>query len=115
MAVIAAARMLSAGLVSQIRTAERRGIHEESHHAERFELPLLKLQKRDLATLTDEQMTALLAREPKGFVACPLHAVIAFVLDTGVRIDEPLTVRVSNVDCDRYRCVVLTWECPRGS
>jgi hypothetical protein len=33
-------------------------------------------------------MTTLLARKPKGFVANRLHALIAFVLDTRVRIDE---------------------------
>ena len=72
-----------------------RRLHEEGHHAVRLELSLLKLEKRVLQTLTDEQMTTLLARKPKGFVANRLHALIAFVLDTGVRIDEALTVRAS--------------------
>jgi len=75
-----------------------RWLHQEGHHAERLELPLLKLEKRVLVTLTDAQMTALLARKPKEFIANRLHALIAFVLDTGVRVDEALTVRVSNVD-----------------
>ena len=60
-----------------------------------------------LPTLTDEQMTTLLAQRPKGFVACRLHAVIAFVLDTGVRIDEALTLRVSNVDYDNLLVTVF--------
>ena len=78
-----------------------RRLHEEGHHAVRLELPLLKLEKRVLQTLTDEQMTALLARKPKGFVANRLHALIAFVLDTGVRIDEALTVRASTTCSSR--------------
>jgi site-specific recombinase XerD len=77
-----------------------RWLHAEGHHADRLELPLLELEKRVVPTLTDDQMTALLARKPKGFVACRLHALVAFVLDTGVRIDEALTARVSNVDYD---------------
>ena len=32
--------------------------------------PILKLETRILQTLTDEQMTALLVRKPKGFVGC---------------------------------------------
>ena len=36
-----------------------RWLHEEGHHAVRLELPLLKLEKRVLQTLTDEQMTTL--------------------------------------------------------
>lgn len=84
-----------------------RWLHQEGHHAERLELPLLKLEKRILATLTDEQMTALLARKPKGLVACRLHALIAFVLDTGVRIEEALTAQVSNVDYDNLLVTVF--------
>jgi integrase/recombinase XerD len=84
-----------------------RWLHEEGHQAERMELPLLKLEKRVLQTLTDEQMTRLLGRKPKGFVACRLHALVAFVLDTGVRIDEALTARVSNVDYDNLLVTVF--------
>src|SRR5262249_30672791 len=68
-----------------------RWLHQEGHHTERLELPLLKLEKRVLQTLTDEQMSTLLTRKPKGFIANRLHALIAFVLDTGVRVDEALT------------------------
>jgi len=84
-----------------------RWLHEEGHLAERLELPLLKLEKRVVQTLTDEQMTALLARKPKGFVACRLHALVAFVLDTGVRIEEALTARVNNVDYDNLLVTVF--------
>jgi len=34
-----------------------RWLHDEGHHANRLELPLLKLEKRVLQTLTDDQMT----------------------------------------------------------
>jgi integrase/recombinase XerD len=84
-----------------------RWLHEEGHHAERLRMPLLKLEKRILPTLTDEQMTTLLARKQKGFVANRLHALIAFVLDTGVRIEEALTARVSNVDYDNLLVTVF--------
>jgi integrase len=87
-----------------------RWLHEEGHYADRLELPLLKLEKRVLPTLTDDQMTTLLTRRPKGFVASRLHAVIAFVLDTGVRIDEALTVRVRNVDYDSRLPPCARWQ-----
>jgi integrase family protein with SAM-like domain len=82
-----------------------RWLHEEGHYADRLELPLLKLEKRVLPTLTDERMTTLLARRPKGFVACRLHAVIAFVLDTGERMHRELkreTARPGALDNSRY-------------
>jgi integrase/recombinase XerD len=77
------------------------------HHRHRLELPLLKLEKRILATLTDDQMATLLRRKPKGFVASRLHALVAFVLDTGVRIEEALTARASNLDYDNLLVTVF--------
>ena len=84
-----------------------RWLHQEGHHTQRLELPLLKLEKRILPTRTDDQMSTLLRRKPKGFVACRLHALVAFVLDTGVRIEEALTARVRNVDYDNLLVTVF--------
>jgi integrase/recombinase XerD len=84
-----------------------RWLHDEGHHANRLELPLLKLEKRVLQTLTDDQINALLSWKPKRFDHSRLHALIALVLDTGVRIEEALTVRVSNVDCDNLLVTVF--------
>jgi integrase/recombinase XerD len=84
-----------------------RWLHEEGHHAERIELSILKLEKRMVPTLTDAHMTALLSRKPKGFEAWRLHAVICFALDTGVRIDEALTLLASGIDYDNLLATVL--------
>ena len=65
-----------------------------------MELPLLKLEKRVLATLTDEKMTSLLGRRPKGFVPCRLHGVVSFVLDTG---DRGVTVPRQSVSAGDHR------------
>jgi len=83
-----------------------RWLHEEGFTPSVWNC-LLKLEKRVLPTLTDEQMRVLLARKPKGFVACRLHALVAFVLDRGVRIEEALTARVSNVDYDNLVVTVF--------
>jgi len=82
-------------------------LHQEGHHADRLELPILKLEKRILQTLADDQMSALLTRKPKGFVGCRLPALVAFVLDTGIRIDEALTVRANAVDYDNLLVTVF--------
>jgi site-specific recombinase XerD len=50
-----------------------RWLHAEGHHADRIELGLLKLERRLVLTLTDDQMTALLSRKPKAFEACRLR------------------------------------------
>jgi integrase/recombinase XerD len=84
-----------------------RWLHEEGHHRERLKLPLLKLERRVLQTLTDEQIRALVGRKPKEFEATRLHTLICFALDTGVRIEEALTVRVSTVDYDNLLVTVF--------
>ena len=82
-------------------------LHDEGHHRERLQLPLLKLERRVLQTLTDEQIRALVSRKPKSFEANRLHTLICFALDTGVRIEEALTARASNVDYDNLLVTVF--------
>ena len=75
-------------------------LHEEGHVAVRLELGTLKLEKRIIQTLTDDQIKTLLSPRPKTFDPARLHTLIALLLDTGVRIDEALTLRVSDLDFD---------------
>jgi integrase len=50
------------------------------------------------ADATDEQMHTLLAAKPKRFDDWRLHALVCLLLDTGLRIEEALTLRRSDVD-----------------
>ena len=60
-----------------------------------------------LQTLTDEQIQTLLAEKPKTFDQWQLHALVALLLDTGVRIDEALTLRVCDLDFDNLLLTVF--------
>jgi integrase/recombinase XerD len=84
-----------------------RWLHAEGHHAERLELPVLRLEKLVIQTLTDDQMRRLLTVKPKRFDQWRLHALIALLLDTGIRIDEGLTLRLSGVDFDNLLITVF--------
>ncbi len=84
-----------------------RWLHDEGHLPERLELETLRLEKRILPTLTDAQMQALLGGKPKTFDTWRLHALIALLLDTGVRIDEALTLRIADVDFDNLLLTVF--------
>jgi site-specific recombinase XerD len=75
-----------------------RWLHEEGHLAQRLELPVFKVEKRILQTLSDEQIRSLLSWKPKTFDQWRLSTLIALTLDTGVRI-EALTLRTR--DCYR--------------
>lgn len=91
-------------------------LHDEGHHAERLQLPLLKLEKRVLETLTDDQLKVLLTWKPKGFEQHRLHALIAVVLDPGVRVEEALTSRSQHSQApDDRRCWALVSGLACGS
>jgi site-specific recombinase XerD len=67
-------------------------LRDEGHMPDRFELPLLKVEKRIIETLTDDQMATMLMVKPKRFDHWRLHALVCLLLDTGLRIEEALTV-----------------------
>ena len=82
-------------------------LHNEGHHAERLQLPLLKIEQRVIQTLSDESMRTLVSQKPRTFDQWRLHAIICLLLDTGLRIDEALTLRRGNVDCDNLLVTVF--------
>jgi integrase/recombinase XerD len=84
-----------------------RWLHDEGHLSARLELPTLNLEKRILQTLTDEQIRVLLSGRPKTFDQWRLHALISLLLDTGVRIEEALTLRTGDVDFDNLLLTVF--------
>jgi integrase/recombinase XerD len=63
-------------------------------------VPLLKVPQLVLPTFTAQQIRQLIAWKPKGKYQKRLRVVILFLLDTGCRISEALTLRVRDVDME---------------
>jgi integrase/recombinase XerD len=82
-------------------------LHTEGHHAERLQLPLLKIEHRIIQTLSDASMRTLVSQKPRTFDQWRLHAIICLLLDTGLRIDEALTLRRHDVDFDNLLVTVF--------
>lgn len=82
-------------------------LHEEGHLSERVALSPLKFEKRLIETLTDEQMKTLLSVKPHRFDQWRLHAIVCLLLDAGLRIEEALTLRVSDLDLDNLLVTVF--------
>ena len=68
------------------------------HHHPRMQQ--LKEPRSVLPTFTESQVKLLLAWKPKSKYQRRLHLLILFLLDTGARISEALTLRTSEVDFD---------------
>jgi integrase/recombinase XerD len=60
----------------------------------------LKVPDCVLPTFTDKQVKILAAWKPKQKYERRLHSLILFLLDTGCRITEALTLRVRDIDVD---------------
>jgi integrase/recombinase XerD len=60
----------------------------------------LKEPRLVLPTFTEQQVTRLVSWKPKNKYQRRLHLLILFLLDTGCRITEALTLRLSEIDLD---------------
>lgn len=75
-------------------------LYENGHTTEHFKLKVLKAEQKVMKTFTDEQLRALLSWKPRTFTEHRLHALIATITDTGIRIEEAITLTRKNVDMD---------------
>jgi len=60
----------------------------------------LKEPQLVLPTFTEQQIKLLVRWKPKGKYQRRLHLIVLFLLDTGCRITEALTLRVSEIDME---------------
>jgi integrase/recombinase XerD len=84
-----------------------RWLHAEGHHRELLKSSILKMEKRVLSTLADAHMKLLVSQKLKSFDEWRLHALVCSVLDTGMRMDEALKLRIGNVDQDNLLLTVF--------
>lgn len=66
----------------------------------------LREPKTIMPTFTEAQIKRLVQWKPKRKYDSRLHLLILFLLDTGCRISEALTLRVSSVDMDNMLCTL---------
>src|SRR5262249_1246825 len=84
----------------RVLSAFCRWLHLEGHTAARVLVSKLKTEDKVIDTLTDVQVRALLSARTTPL----LHALIASLLDMGLRIEEALTLTWADVDLDN--CLV---------
>ncbi|HKQ05966.1 MAG TPA: tyrosine-type recombinase/integrase [Blastocatellia bacterium] len=75
---------------------------ENEYLPERLRIKPLKEPEKTLKTFSDEQLKLLLSWKPKDFYGRRLYALIVLLIDTGIRIDEALTLTKENVLLEDY-------------
>jgi integrase/recombinase XerD len=80
---------------------------ENEHLPEKLSIKQLKCEQRVMKTFTDEQLKALVSWKPQTFQERRLHTLICLLIDTGIRIDEALTLQRSKVDFDNLLMTVI--------
>lgn len=73
-------------------------LHENEFVKERFKIKQLKEERKVIKPYTDEELQRILRFKPKDFYEHRLAVLAAPLIDTGIRIEEALTLKTSGLD-----------------
>jgi integrase/recombinase XerD len=79
-----------------------RWAHTEGHLAELLRVAKLKEEQKVIATLAPEQIRRVIEFKPNSKPQQRLHTLACLLLDSGVRIDEALSLRSEDLDLDNF-------------
>ena len=83
-----------------------RWLHEQGEIPTLVKLAAQRLEKRLIRTHDEAPLRAILRYRPTAFPHWRVHAVISTILDTGCRVEEVLTARVTDIDLDNLLLTV---------
>ena len=69
-------------------------------------IPRLKEEQKILPVFSSSQIALLLKFKPKSHIQRRLHTLVLLLLDTGLRIDEALSIKVEEIDFDNLLITV---------
>ena len=81
-------------------------LYANEHIPEKIRIKKLKEPQKVLKVFSDEQLKRLLSFKPKTFFEHRLYALVCLVVDTGVRIEEALTLKRQELDLDNLLVTV---------
>lgn len=82
-------------------------LYESEYLPEKLKIQQLKEEKKVIQTFSEAQLRAILSWKPSGFCQTRLHALLATLIDTGIRIDECLTITRDGVDLENLLLTVM--------
>lgn len=106
--------MKEAGISTGACNAYIRGInsflswlHENEHTTDHLKIKYLKDEQRVLKTFSDSDIKRIVSFKPTTFYEFRMHALLCLLCDTGIRIDEAVTLTRSKIDFDNLLITVL--------
>jgi integrase/recombinase XerD len=106
--------MKEAGMSTGAANAYIRGVnsflswlYENEHITEHLRVKPLKQEKRVMKTFSDEEVSKLVSYKPKDFYDSRMHALVCLMVDTGIRIDEAITLTREKVDFNNLLVTVI--------
>jgi|SRR6185369_6220863 len=81
--------------------------YENGHIREPLKMKQLKEEKRVKEPFSDDEVSRLLSYKPKTFYEWRLYALVCTLIDTGCRIEEILTLKMTNLDFDNLLVKVI--------
>lgn len=81
-------------------------LFENGHIPTHLKAKQLKEEQKVLKVFSDAQLRILLAWRPSGFYQRRLHTLLCTLIDTGIRIEEALTLERNKVDFDNLLLTV---------
>ncbi|MDX6498987.1 MAG: integrase/recombinase XerD [Blastocatellia bacterium] len=80
---------------------------ENGYITEPLRVKSLKTERRVMKTLTDAQVKAIVTFRPGTFYERRLHTMLCLAIDTGIRINEALTLKRGNLDLENLLVTVM--------
>jgi site-specific recombinase XerC len=75
-------------------------LHENELIKERLRIKQLKSERKVIEPYTDDELHRVLSFKPKDFYDWRLYALSCLLIDTGIRIEEALTLRLDGLDLE---------------
>ncbi|HEY8559466.1 MAG TPA: tyrosine-type recombinase/integrase [Pyrinomonadaceae bacterium] len=82
-------------------------LYENEHTPDHLKIKKIKEPKRGLKIYSESELKKILSFRPKTFADHRLYTMICLMIDTGVRIDECLTLRRKEIDLENLLIKVV--------
>lgn len=75
-------------------------LHDEGHVGTQLKIPFQRTERRVLQLLNEAQLRTLITFKPKNRAQLRAFTLAMLLVDTGIRIEEALTLHTSDIDLD---------------